>query len=353
MKLPYQRTLPRYIARSFLINLGITLLFLTMLLLVTSLFGQIDRIFSSLDGFVGFLVKTGQTLPSFVEMLLPMTVLFATLFTFSGFSRTSELVAMKSIGFGPGKMLAPLLMLMLPVALLAYFNQNYLHVWVQPSDEGRQEINMERHQWQALGNRLFYFDKINMAKGAVSDVHIFHWRSAPSAIQEIDLIEKGHREENTWLFESVRTQKLDKGLWWMERIPSRVVPDEAFPNIFRPLKLDAHHTPLVDLFLAIRELERQGRYVAFYLQEWYAKFAYAYTLFLMVVLGASLTQSHIRRGKAGGEVMLTIFLGASFWIGNEIFQMLGRGGYLTPLLAAWAANLLFSVVALTLFARIR
>jgi lipopolysaccharide export LptBFGC system permease protein LptF len=40
-----------------------------------------------------------------------------------------------------------------------------------------------------------------------------------------------------------------------------------------------------------------------------------------------------------------------FWISNEIMLVLGKGGVVTPLLAAWGVNLVFALLGVALIMR--
>ena len=59
------------------------------LIIVADLFNFIESIFSSLANFVSYLKRTAQALPTILEIILPISVLLATVITFNGFNRTS------------------------------------------------------------------------------------------------------------------------------------------------------------------------------------------------------------------------------------------------------------------------
>ena len=101
--------LARYVARDFLKYLFSCLMAMVLLLLVANLFGNIESVFSSWRKFVEFTESMARAIPTIFELVLPMSVLLATVITFSGFSRSSELVAMKSTGMGLIRLTIPVL----------------------------------------------------------------------------------------------------------------------------------------------------------------------------------------------------------------------------------------------------
>ena len=118
--------LTRYIAFGFLKYWVLTLLALLMLVLLANFVAAWDRVLSDWQAVLGFLESTGRAVPGVVETLLPLTVLLAAMFTFSGYARSSELTAMKLAGMGQFRLIWPMLLVLIPVGAGAYYNQNYL-----------------------------------------------------------------------------------------------------------------------------------------------------------------------------------------------------------------------------------
>ncbi|HUJ74110.1 MAG TPA: LptF/LptG family permease, partial [bacterium] len=119
--------LARYIAKDFFRYWLSCLGAVVVLIVIAALLGDIDRAFSSWAAFLDFWWQTAQSLPDLLEYMLPFTVLLAAVFTFSAFSRNSELVAMKAAGMGLLRLMRPMVWVLVPVAALAYFNQNDLY----------------------------------------------------------------------------------------------------------------------------------------------------------------------------------------------------------------------------------
>src|SRR3989304_5669106 len=120
------KILSRYIARTYLKFWSMNLLALVLLVVVANLFGSLDSVFSSRAGLLRFLDDTVRSLPTVLDLLIPMTTLLATLFTFNSLGRSSELVAMQSVGMGLFRQLRPVGLVLVFVAALNYGNQNYL-----------------------------------------------------------------------------------------------------------------------------------------------------------------------------------------------------------------------------------
>src|SRR3970040_1337561 len=92
--------LSRYIAGTYLKYWALCMLALVLMVVISNLFSSLDSIITRPDGLSQFLDRTVRSLPSILDLLIPMTVLLATMFTFNSLSRSSELVAMQSVGMG-------------------------------------------------------------------------------------------------------------------------------------------------------------------------------------------------------------------------------------------------------------
>jgi LPS export ABC transporter permease LptG len=340
--------LSRYIGKDFLRNWIGVLLALALLIVISSLLGDINEAFHSWASFLGFIHRTAQSLPELIEILLPMTVLLASVMTFSAFSRTSELVAMKASGMGLFRLMLPLFTVLLLVSTLAYLNQNYLYRYLH--SDAAERARYSAHQWRTLGDGIFYVDSADLVTRRLSGVRIFRVDEYPFRLSQLDAMGMGWRSEgDRWDFSTAITRERQSGHWSIQQLPWRSFPLADFPDVFRDTETDAHHTPFLDLYQEIKQRETKGLEASWYRLNLYQKVALVVAPFVMVLIGAPLSQFHFRRARAAGEIAITVLIGLIFMIGNEIFFILGRGEVLSPLAAAWSGNVIFATLGLALF----
>lgn len=350
------KLLSGYIAKVYIKYWALSLLAIMLLVLAANLFGNIDNVFTSWPRFKEFLVENLQVIPTVLDLAIPITVLLATLFTFSSLARTSELVALHSVGMGLGRQLRPIFLVVALVAGLDYVNQSYLYRLLgaiettEKSQTQSAAARTTRDQWHAIEDRIFYLKRVDSSNQSLDQVHIFYWASGPFRLRGIERIEHiRHQDQGAWIFENVTSRWAEGRSWRLETDKRIEKPASGFPNLFRRNVLNAHHLPILDLSAEIRQLESQGNLVELYMLEWYQKTAAFCAPFILVWFGTPLAQTHQRRGRASGEILLGILGGLFFLVSSEILFTLGKGGFLHPLISTWGVNAAFAAAGTLLF----
>lgn len=347
------KILSGYIGKIFLKFWLISLSAMILLVIVANLFGGIDRAFSSLSNFMAFIDDLTASLPITLDIALPITVVLATLLTFNSLGRTSELVAIRAAGMGIFHQMRPLLLVLVFISALDYYNQNYLYPLLA-KPEKLQSVKNQQRNWADLDGKMVYVPTVGPKDGRLSDVRIFYWGRDPFRILKIEhishislfgddslLLENLVNREaagDKWVFSQRSRENRDGGIflqWFQEDIP------------------EAHHMPIFDLFLKIRQLEKQGARVELYVLEWYQKTAAIFAPFVLVWFAMPLSQAFFRKGQASGEIIIGLMGGLLFLVATEIFFTLGQGGFLPPLLAAWSTNIIYFLLGGALLIRVR
>jgi len=189
------KILSRYIAGTYLKFWLLSLVALLLLVVISNLFGNLDSALSSKAGLLAFLDETVRSMPTVLDLLIPMTALLAVLFTFTGLARSSELVAMQSVGMGLYRQLRPIAFVLVMIAALDYVNQNYLFRLLQPPESAHSTRNVA-HQWTVLRNHIIHASRINAGRARIADVSIFTWSPEPFRLDRVERAQRvGRRVE--------------------------------------------------------------------------------------------------------------------------------------------------------------
>ncbi|MCO4794643.1 MAG: LptF/LptG family permease [Bacteriovoracaceae bacterium] len=113
----------RYLAATFIPPFMLSTLFFVAFLLTFQLFRVVRIVINKGVEFSTVLELTGHIAISFLPMAIPLSALFATIYTLNKMSEDSEIVAMRSFGLTKGKLFLPLLILGL-IASIGIFSLN-------------------------------------------------------------------------------------------------------------------------------------------------------------------------------------------------------------------------------------
>jgi lipopolysaccharide export LptBFGC system permease protein LptF len=102
----------------------------------------------------------------------------------------------------------------------------------------------------------------------------------------------------------------------------------------------------------VTRLEASGAYAVPDLVGLHRKVAFPFVTVIMTMLAVPFAAATGRRGSLYG-IGVGIVLAIVYWVMLSLFGALGVGGVLTPILAAWAPNILFSAIAVYLMLAVR
>ncbi len=130
-----------------------------------------------------------------------------------------------------------------------------------------------------------------------------------------------------------------------------LIPDDFTTWLAGDSELMTFH----DIRAYTRRRQQQGSQAARLTTDYYSRIAFPFVTVVMVLVGIALSLR--RSGTRGGGMAMGIgqalVVGFCYWTTHSIAIALGRGGALTPLIAAWMANVLFMSFGLYLMFKVR
>jgi lipopolysaccharide export LptBFGC system permease protein LptF len=132
---------------------------------------------------------------------------------------------------------------------------------------------------------------------------------------------------------------------------SQRVPLEA-PTYFKTEEPEASRMTYRQLKDYIVQLRASGFYVVPYMVQLQRKVAFPFVTLIMTLLAVPFAVTTGRRGALYG-VGVGLVLAIVYWTTLSVFAAVGSGGLISPLLAAWAPNILFGAAAAYLLLTVR
>jgi LPS export ABC transporter permease LptF len=285
-------------------------------------------------------------MPAIMVITFPVSTLFGTLLGLGRMARDRELEAMRLMGTSLPRMFAPVVVFGLLVTSVTFLTNEVVSPWANQRantlirrallGEAFPEVR-EQVFLRGPGNRFLYVNQVDDRAGLLRNVMIFETEgSLPRLITA---------REATW---SARTWELKRGVVRELDAEGFTTTEAAFATMEIHVGLDAggiftgQRTPEE---MTVRELRAQTDLFRAGLPpriavEYHRKFAIpaASVIFSLVAAPLALVAAKGGRFVGVGASIILLFV---YYAVMSVARALGSTGVLTPVLSAWAPNLLF------------
>jgi LPS export ABC transporter permease LptG len=285
-----------------------------------------------------------------------MATLVAVLATIGGLTRTGELTVMRACGVSLYRVATPLLLLalvwsgglfLLDDRVLGHANRRAESLEDEIRGNPPRAANtLATASWQAdVDRRIYYYAAFDPQTQTLHALSILEPTQDGARLLSHTLVRRATFANGTW--------HADGG--WIQRFPA---PNRSVREVLTPRTLTLmppdqfsgareHEAELMtfgDLREHITSLGQSGLNLVEPRVQLQERLAFPLVTVVMTILGVPFGVSTGRRGTLYG-VGLAIILGAGYWLLNTFFLAVGSAGLLAPVMAAWATNALFLVVA--------
>jgi LPS export ABC transporter permease LptF/LPS export ABC transporter permease LptG len=381
LNLPAPRLIDRYISREYIRVFALGVLGLLAIFYISTFIDMMDKLFRG-ETTTGTLLRYfAFATPRFVYFVVPMSVLVSALVTVGVLTKNSEMLVLRACGISLYRAMAPLVgfallasvsLFLLQDRVLASTNREAdrleakIRGWNEPSTP------LTQHWRVGTAGQIYLFDIFEPKPPRFSRMHIYDvdqktWRLRSITYFDEVIAQQERRPDG----ERVLIWKGKKG-WHRElahSAPARASrPDEDVPVRYeaidqRVLSLEspqyfessvpkADQMTLGELRTYISQLRASGSNVLPYLVELQRKVAFPLVTVVMTLIAVPFAITTGRRGAMYG-IGIGIVLAIVYFIVMSVFVALGQGGVLTPVLAAWAPNLIFGAAAAYMILTVR
>ena len=354
------KLLDRYVARQFLGTFTGLVLGLPLLFVVTDVTDNLDKYLDRGLGTGDVLLAYLYQIPLFIQYAFPIAALVATVFTIGGMTGHLEISAAKAAGISFYRLVAPIFVMAVLLTGVALALGEVVPVTNRLRAEALRE-HPTRHTgmrsdfvFQTRDGRFLSVRRLNPAERTMSEV-VLEQPPAPNR-----LAMHGTASRATWT---------PGAGWKLEEGYVRYLTDEGAERTFRFASLrrpsfretpedllaepvEAEEMRYAEITRVIDAIERSGGDARPLRTERAQKIALPLALLVIVLFGAPLATSTERGGAAYG-VGISLAITLVYLMLFRVGKAAGSSGWMDPLLAAWAPNLLFLAAAVVLLARVR
>lgn len=352
----------RYIIKVFLgYFIGGVLVFVTLYMAAHSLSYAME----SDSATPGTLLKLYfYQIPAIVYQLAPVACLMATLFTYSGLSRSNEMVALFSSGMSLFRLALPVLFLAIGLAGFLYFMSDQIIPRFNQKRNYVEYVEMQHRPWMystvktdkiwyRSENILFNIQTLNPQAAKAEGITLYYFDNAWNLVQLITakvVDMNGHnwnlKDGFVTLFTAESSFPLTKAF------DSKVVNMNEDLGDLQTSSNSSEVMTVKELSHFIQHNKEAGLDTIRYEVDYYSKLGFAFTAVVMAFLGIPFSVSRGRSGGAMVSIGICVGVAFAYWVLYSSFITLGQHGAFPPILSAWTANILMAAVSWLLLRRL-
>lgn len=360
------RIAQRYLAAEIYRSSAIVLLALMGLFTFFNLIDELDRI-SATFSVTNLLYLEALNLPTQLYELLPIGLLIGSILALAGLAQRNELVILRVSGISGFKLLLMLWLATIPLMILAFVLSEYVapRAEIQASEASLEILGRAgggrlasgywfREQAPEGGIRIINI-KTLQSQGNIRDITVYHLNDK-LRLQQFTQAERGRLiNEQLQLHDSVTTEihpQANELLNTLEppsaplvslvpadnlNLATTLTAERLMARILTPERMAASDLMDYIQYLEANQLQTSRQVVALW-----RKFAYPFSLLVMITIAAPISFMQTRRGGAGTKIFVGILVGVGFFMLNQLTLNLGMLSQWAP----WVTALLPNISAL-------
>ena len=356
------RVIDLYMVKTFTLNLLLTLGICVGLFYLFTFFELIDDVFKNQTPYSLFLDYFFYLLPHILMLLVPLCILMATLITFGLLDKTGQIVALKACGVSIYRVVASVLVMTLTLSAFLFVLQEYFLPYAnQRQDNLRNTIKGRPVQtyYQAgrrwifgEGDRLYYYNYFDTERNIFAEISIYSLDINSGRFMEHVYAQRADWDgaSRAWILSNGWKHDLVSSDF--ARFDSRSFSFPEEPSYFTGQVKESSKMTYFELEAYIQYLHQGGFEVDHLKTDLHKKIALPLVSLIMAILGIPFSFTMGRKGALYG-IAAGVLIGIFYWGTFGVFGALGVNGLLSPLLAAWAPNLLFAAGGTLLLSTVR
>ena len=357
------KILDRYVLRRMVLIFFLVFSSLLLVFYIINILELIDNVIQNKIPFAYVLKYDFYATPEFVTIILPIAILTAVLLTFSLMSKNNEVIAVQVSGVSLLRLALPAVFLGLFLSLAVFFIQEkvlpeanrqsarMLDVIHKRQPAG--EIEFARNWVLGRDNQIYFYDYYEKGNRRFVNFNILYLDAGFRLQRRVSALNA------TWQGNHALLLRRGFARNFQDNLPGALIP-------FRKLRLEIAEDPQFftekvkfsgamnsgELKEYIRYLQKKRSDPLRYQAQLYNNYAFPFSALVMVFIAIPFSFLMGSRGALFG-IGIAVGISMIYWGALGIFSSVGSTGVMSPLLAAFAPLVLFSLISLVLFLKIK
>lgn len=305
-------------------------------------------------------------LPQVIYLMLPLSILVATLVNFGLLTKSNQITAIKAAGVSLYRISVPVLLAAIILSIGMFFlSDDFLPETNQRQDASRNQIKGKPpqtfyrpdRQWIfGQSDRIYNYRFFDPDKNVFADLTCFEFDPQTYQLTRRIYAARAFWEppihgwvlENGWV-RDLDGDRVDKYLPFSVDMFTEMTEKPAY---FKKEVRPSEQMSALELRRYISELSHSGFDVVRLSVQFYRKFSYPLIAFVVTLIGIPFSFTTGSKGAVSG-VALSIGIAIVYWSISSLFEAMGNLSQLPPVVAAWSPDILFGLAGTYLLLRLR
>lgn len=286
-----------------------------------------------------------------IVMMTPVCALLSSIVLFGLMRRNNEVVALKGGGTSAWTLVKPLAGAGVVLTLLLFsLSETVVPVALNKAAVIRMvEIKKRTIQtthgnniWLRHGREIIYIRHYTIATQTLSGVSITRFADDTfTPVRRVDALSGVYSGKGWTLKDAIIQEPLKQGGPRSQFVETAMEMSGVLPDDLGSVVKKASEMSFLELRDYIRKMEKEGYDVTRYRVDFQAKMAFPLLCLMMVMIGSGIALTRPRHEGLSVSVGYGIGTAFLFWVFYSLCLSLGYGEMLPPVIAAWAADVVF------------
>ena len=357
------KILSRYLAREFTQNFFLGLGAFSAIYLVVDFFERINAFLFNKAPWPMIGAYFLNKFPAILFQVTPAAVLLAVMITLGVMSRHNEIMALKSGGVGLWSLVHPLL----GTALLIFVGQLGLNEFIIPStNQNAREIRdlvihkkkpvaafKQSQVWIRGPHRILNIQLIRPETNTLEGLTLYRFKPNFELAQRVDARSAQWKDGRWVLTDASVTDFKRKGTPARKNYREMALTLPETPADLQIAEKNPDEMNFHELREYVQKIERDGYDASKYRTAMHAAISFPFTTVIMAFLGIPLAVRKERGAGLARGIAYSVLISFIYLVVYSFVVELGKGGTLSPFLAAWLGNFIFAMVGVYLLLSVR
>ena len=304
------------------------------------------------------------SLPFIFVQTVPFAMLLASIFLLGNLNRHNEIIALRASGVSTRRIITPLLLIGIAISLGVFLANDKLVPQSSVTSKMIEDLYFNKNKADRTGKieditifgkggRLFYAKSFDLKNKVLEDIVLLE-HDKDQVLKRKITAQRMEWTGDKWRFINCDIFRFDKegnvlGKHAVFRTPKIINFDERPDDLLKEQTQPEfmNYGQLRD-YVHILDLENKST-ARKLLVDMHYKLSQPFTGLVIMLIGIPFSLKRTRT-KTIGSMGMALAIAIIYYVVNAIFLALGKGGFLLPIIAAWAANVTFAALGVYLIA---